>query len=185
MTLWLPIGLLLLGLGLIMTEMLLPSLGLLSVLAGASLIGSIATAFAIDVETGIQFVVATTVLVPFAIVGGMKLLPKSPLGRKMIASGLSFEARRATDERDLSLVGREGVVEAPLRPAGTARIDGRRVDVVSRGELIETGVRVRVLDVRGNRVVVTRHGTDAEDARAAGGARVEPNVSTSEPTEDR
>ena len=184
MTLLLPIGLLLLGLGLIITEVLLPSLGLLSILAGASLIGSIASAFAIDVDTGFQFVLATTLLVPCAIVGGMKLLPKSPLGKKMIAAGLSFDARRATDERDLSLVGHAGVVESPLRPAGTARIDGRRVDVVSRGELIEAGVPVHVLEVRGNRVVVARR-SDEEPAPSAPATSASPSEPNPEPTEDR
>jgi membrane-bound serine protease (ClpP class) len=48
------------------------------------------------------------------------------------------------------------MVVATLRPAGIARIDGRRVDVVSRGEMIESGSPVRVLSVEGNRVVVVR-----------------------------
>lgn len=174
MTLWLPIALMLLGLGLIVTEVLLPSLGLLSVLAGAALIGSIASAFAIDVDTGIRFVISTVVLVPCAIVAGMKLLPRSPLGRRMIVSGLSFDSQAATDERDLGLVGRTGTAETPLRPAGTARIDGRRVDVVSRGELIEPGTPVHVIDVHGNRVVVARQSDGA--AAPAPASEHEPNA---------
>jgi hypothetical protein len=94
--------------------------------------------------------------VPTAIVLGFKVLPNTPIGRRLTVTGLSFESAAATDDRDLALVGREGVVEAVLRPAGMARIDGRRVDVVSRGEMIEAGERVRVVDVRGNRVVVAR-----------------------------
>ena len=43
-------------------------------------------------------------------------------------------------------------------------IDGRRVDVVSRGELIESGTAVRVLEVRGNRVVVVRDRNDSPSA---------------------
>jgi membrane-bound serine protease (ClpP class) len=43
-----------------------------------------------------------------------------------------------------------------LRPAGHATIDGRRVDVVSRGEMIAEGVPVVVVEVEGNRVVVAR-----------------------------
>jgi len=41
-----------------------------------------------------------------------------------------------------------------LRPAGFARIAGRKVDVVTRGEMIEEGREVRVVEVMGNRVVV-------------------------------
>ena len=41
-----------------------------------------------------------------------------------------------------------------LRPAGFARIEGRKVDVVTRGEMIGEDVEVVVLDARANRVVV-------------------------------
>ena len=40
------------------------------------------------------------------------------------------------------------------RPAGTARIEGRRVDVVTRGEMIESGTWVEVISLSGNRVEV-------------------------------
>ena len=46
--------------------------------------------------------------------------------------------------------------QATLRPAGFAEIGGRRVDVVTRGENIESGAAVKVLEVEGNRVVVCK-----------------------------
>lgn len=52
------------------------------------------------------------------------------------------------------LVGQRGVAETPLRPAGFVRIGGKRVDVVTRGELLETGAAVEVILVEGARVVV-------------------------------
>lgn len=156
MTLALPIALLGLGLALIVAEVLFPSLGVLSLAAGACILGSIVSAFAIDANTGVNFLIAVALLVPVAIVMGFKVFPKSPMGKHMIARGLSFDSSAATDARDLTLVGQDGVVEATLRPAGMARIDGRRVDVISRGERIETGEPVRVVEVEGNRVVVAR-----------------------------
>jgi len=154
----LALAILLLGLGLalVVAEILFPSFGVLSLLAAVCIIGSVAAAFALDTATGVNFLIAVALLLPTAIVGGMKLFPKSPIGRRMVVGGLSFEARAATDERDLTLLGAAGTVESDLRPAGTARIQGRRVDVVSRGELIEAGVSVQVIEVRGNRVVVAR-----------------------------
>ena len=50
--------------------------------------------------------------------------------------------------------GRERVVVAPLRPSGTVEIEGRRVSVVSDGQLLDKGRRVRVVLVEGSRVVV-------------------------------
>ncbi len=156
MTLAIPILLLGLGIALIVTEVLFPSFGLLSLAAGACIVGSIVSAFTIDTDTGVNFLIAVALLVPAAIVLGLKVFPRSPMGKHMVARGLSFDSRAATDERDLVLIGLEGAVESPLRPAGMARIDGRRVDVISRGENIDTGQRVRVIEVEGNRVVVAR-----------------------------
>lgn len=154
MSLALAIGLLGLGLALIVAEILFPSLGLLSLLATAALLAAVLVAFGESTATGVKFLVASALLVPAAIVLGLKLFPKSPMGKHMVAPGLSFEGEAATDARDRAAIGREGTVESALRPTGIARIDGRRVDVVTRGELLEPGTRVRVVEVSGNRLVV-------------------------------
>ena len=86
---------------------------------------------------------------------GFKLLPKSPFTKFMVTEGFSFEDGAAVDERDKDLLGKRGVVEAPLRPAGAARIEGRRVDVVTRGEMIDSGAWVEVIGLSGNRVEVS------------------------------
>lgn len=52
------------------------------------------------------------------------------------------------------LLNAEGVALTTLRPSGMASFNGRRVDVVTRGEMIEKNTRVRVIKVEGNRVVV-------------------------------
>ncbi len=51
-------------------------------------------------------------------------------------------------------MGLTGTVVTDLRPAGTAVINNRRVDVVSRGEYLDKGTEIIVLEVEGNRVVV-------------------------------
>ncbi len=52
------------------------------------------------------------------------------------------------------LMDEEGVALADLHPTGIARVDGRRVDVVTRGEMVLKNTRIKVIEVRGNRVVV-------------------------------
>lgn len=148
--------LLILGLGLIVAEIFFPSFGILAVLATAAIVGALAMAFQESNAAGVRFLVATVVLVPVAIVLGFKLFPKSPFGKRMVAGGLSFASQASLDQRDLGLVGQDGTIEADCRPAGMARLDGRRVDVVTRGEWIEAGTPVRVVEVQGNRVVVAR-----------------------------
>lgn len=148
--------LLALGLGLIVAEVLFPSFGILSVLATVALVASIAMAFQASTSTGVKFLIATALLVPAVILLGFKILPRSPLGRRLVMAGGPAAGKNAQDPRDLALLGQEGTIEAPCRPAGMARLDGRRVDVVTRGEWIEAGERVTVVEVEGNRVVVTR-----------------------------
>jgi membrane-bound ClpP family serine protease len=152
----LPIALLGLGLVFVVAEALLPSVGVLAIGAALSIGTAIVLAFGVSVSTGTAFLVAVAVLLPLTIAFGFWLFPRSPLGKWIVNPGLSFEARAATDERDLGLVGRRGVAATMLRPAGHATIDGRRVDVVSRGEMIAEGVPVVVVEVEGNRVVVAR-----------------------------
>lgn len=150
----LPAVLLCIGLVLIVAELLFPSFGALGLAASLFLIGAIAMAFAESSSMGIAFLVATAILVPGVIVVGFRLLPHSPFGKLFVSRGFTFTDGAAVDRRDEKLAGHDGVAESFLRPAGTARIDGRRVDVVTRGEPIEAGTRIRVLEVEGNRVVV-------------------------------
>jgi membrane-bound serine protease (ClpP class) len=152
----LAIALLVTGLLLVVAELCFPTVGLLGLLATLFILGGVGAAFAHDTRTGMIFLAVTAVLVPAMVVLGLKLLPKTPVGKHIVAPGFTFDDGAAIDRRDASLLGREGRVEALLRPSGVARIDGRRVDVMSRGEPIEPGARVRVIEVEGNRVVVAR-----------------------------
>ena len=43
-----------------------------------------------------------------------------------------------------------------LRPAGKADIGGELLDVISEGEFIEKDAPIRVVDIRGNRILVAK-----------------------------
>lgn len=150
----LPVLLLLLGLFFVLAEILFPSFGILSVLATVSIVASIAFAFKQSDALGFRFLLAAALLVPSVIVGGMKYFPKSPFGKRYVLGGLSFDSSAGVDTTLAELVGQRGVLESDCRPAGIARFDGRRVDVVSRGEWLESGREVVVASVQGNRVIV-------------------------------
>lgn len=156
MELLIPLGLLALGIGLVVAEIMFPSFGILSVLAAISLVGGLVYAYSVSNTMGTGFLAATAVAVPMAMLFGFKILPKSPMAKYLMAEGYSFEGGDVSDPRDEDLMGVEGEVLSVLRPAGTARLEGRRVDVMSRGEVIESGERVRVIELRGNQVVVAK-----------------------------
>ncbi|MFO7900183.1 MAG: NfeD family protein, partial [Planctomycetota bacterium] len=92
------------------------------------------------------------------------LLPKTPIGKRlMLAESQTKEAGfEPQGEKDRDLVGKEGVSLSALRPSGEARIDGRRYDVVTEGDLIEPGTKIVVHKADGNRIVVRRAEPEAD-----------------------
>jgi membrane-bound ClpP family serine protease len=53
-------------------------------------------------------------------------------------------------------IGREGEATGTLRPAGIADFDGVRLNVVSEGDFIPAGTRVRIISAEGSRIVVKK-----------------------------
>ena len=54
------------------------------------------------------------------------------------------------------MVGKSGVAITSLRPAGTALIEGQRVDVVTPGTFLEKDTEITIIQIDGNRVVVDK-----------------------------
>ena len=85
----------------------------------------------------------------------VRFLPKSTLFKKFILSEEEKATEGYTSRTNLSeLLGAEGKSLTTLRPAGTAEINGKRVDVVTDSEYIEHGKPIIVTAVEGMRVVV-------------------------------
>ena len=81
----------------------------------------------------------------------LRVFPHTPIGRKMM---LHKALQPDNSVQATDLLGAKGEAVTPLRPAGTALINGRRVDVVTEGTLIEPGQSVQVVLQEGLRVVV-------------------------------
>lgn len=60
---------------------------------------------------------------------------------------------RSTEDMEVFL-GKEGTTTTVLRPTGMAEFDGVRLNVVSEGEFIQAGMKVRIVRVEGSRVLV-------------------------------
>ena len=85
----------------------------------------------------------------------IKIFPRSFVGRNLSLDADLRESHAENAELN-ALIGVEGVSSTVLRPSGFAELKGQRIDVVTRGEVIEANVKVRVVDVEGNRVVVVK-----------------------------
>lgn len=80
----------------------------------------------------------------------LKFLPERRIARRFTPLSTVGELSVAKPE----LLNRTGVTITQLRPSGTAFINGKRLDVVTEGGLIEQGASIKVVDVEGMRVVV-------------------------------
>jgi membrane-bound serine protease (ClpP class) len=78
----------------------------------------------------------------------------------LLRSRLNSEQGYSSVPNRGELLGKEGLTLSLLRPTGQAEIDGRRVDVITNGEFIPKGTRVKVVQVEGFRIVVERVKTE-------------------------
>ncbi len=151
-----PIEYILLGVGIVLLgiEAVLPGFGffgvtgLLSLLAGAYYLlgGGVEAAY-----------ILLGVVVAFCVAGALLFiyLPAESKWNPFVLWEKQENRRGYTGAEDYSsYLGKQGKVVAPLRPAGTIVIDGKRVDVVSFGDYIMPGILVEVVEVEGNKLFV-------------------------------
>lgn len=90
-----------------------------------------------------------------AVVLLMKIFPKTKLGKSLTVDN-DLSSSKSSDSESEELIGATGTASSELRPGGFALINGKRIDVITRGEDIRPGSPVKVIDVEGNRIVVEK-----------------------------
>lgn len=102
-------------------------------------------------------IVATVV----AVVGVMILIafmiwvfPHTSLGRRFVLSETAPVDENEDSNSYSRFLGAEGVATSYLRPSGIARIADERVDVITDGDFVEKGTKIKVIKVSGNCVTV-------------------------------
>lgn len=154
---WIALGVIAFGVVLLLIEVYAPGFGLPG-LAGILLC---AGGIALFADTWAQaLVLAAAVAALAAIAFGVTLYSaaKGKLSRsKIVLNDTVTEKAGYADFDDLAQwVGKTGVTMSPLRPAGVAKIENRRLDVVSQGEFLPEGQPVRITQVQGRQVIVCR-----------------------------
>ena len=152
------VGLLALGFILLFLEVFVPG-GVLGVLGAVVMIYACYLAFGMSAGWGIASVGLSVVVAILAV----RLVARSRIGEKLVLRDAGARDWKAAETGLAALVGLEGQTLSPLRPAGLAEIDDRRIDVVADSEFLAAGVRVRVCEVEGNRVVVEAVPAEAAD----------------------
>lgn len=148
------IALFVVGFLLIAAEVFLPGL-IVGTLGLLCLVGSVALVFVhYGSSAGLlaAFVIGGLTLTGFLL--WLNLFPRTIVGRRLMLRTQQPPDRTADENR--ALLGESGEAITPLRPSGTARIGGKRVDVTAVGEFLEQGAAVVVVAADGLRVAVRR-----------------------------
>jgi membrane-bound ClpP family serine protease len=161
--------LLLVGLLLLASEVFVPSGGVLGFLSMASTIAAIVMAFYTKgVEAGVILLCISALAIPATLVAAFRWWPKTPMGKRLLLDIPKGEdlLPDSPERRQLrSLVGKTGVAGSVMLPSGVVTVEGLTVDALTEGIAVEVGTLVRVIDVRGNRVVVQPVGPENQPAR--------------------
>ncbi len=158
-----------LGLAVIFVELFVPSAGMLGVVASICLVSGIVVAFFQDFQTGVFMMIGTLLVVPVILAIMVKVWPSTPIGRRIMIGRMSEEDVLPQGEyyTDLKgLVGQLGIAKTKMLPSGMVMINGKKYDAVSKGMPIDAGDAIKVLAVRGNRVLVAGYDGQVADLPA-------------------
>ena len=147
--------LIIVGFLLLAAEVFVPGL-VLGLLGGLCLSGAVVIAFAYyDAITGSLVFVGVCALTVGGFLGWMAAFPHTAIGRKIM---LQKSHRQGIGGKlpPAELLGAQGRSLTPLRPAGTASIGGRKVDVVAESHFIASDEPIVVVREEGMRVVVRK-----------------------------
>jgi membrane-bound serine protease (ClpP class) len=82
------------------------------------------------------------------------------------------------------LKGRTGKTVSPMRPSGTVEFDGKRVDAMTEGTMLDAGVWVRCVDVKRGQVIVRQMEEPGESPAVAPPAPKAETPRSEEPRKD-
>ena len=100
--------------------------------------------------TAIFIIIVIALLILFLALISKRRIPKKLILQESTSAELGFSG---TEDRQY-LLGKTGTVVSICRPVGNVVFDGVKHDVVSRGEFIDKGTEIEVVEVEGARIVV-------------------------------
>ena len=142
------------GIVMIALEVFLPG-GILGAIGAVALAAAIVVGFRAFPAYGALVAIGILVFSAIVLVLWLKIAPDTWIGRKLTISRDLVDAKATKPGLD-ELIGQKGTALCPLRPAGFAKIGGRRVDVVTQGEMVDKDEPIQVIDVESNRVIVKK-----------------------------
>ncbi len=146
------------GILLLLAELFIPS-GIFFVLAVAAIVGGVVLTFTQSNDTYLGWITLISVFIALPALGSIILhyWPRTSMGKRFFLNRPEEDATLASMPVNLELEqlrGRFGRTLSALRPAGIVDFDGRRVDTITEGMMVEAGQWVRCIDVKAGKVIV-------------------------------
>jgi membrane-bound serine protease (ClpP class) len=144
------------GLLLILAEIFfIPGFGLAGIGGIAAILASIFLTFGNIIQATYSILIALSI----SVIGFFLLIKYIPSTRTWKKFVLSTEQKRelgyTVGTRDLKrLTGKKGIAISPLRPSGIAEINGKKINVLTRGEYVDANTKIKIISVEGNKIVV-------------------------------
>jgi membrane-bound ClpP family serine protease len=144
------------GVVLLLAEFFLPTGGILVVVGLGLMIVAVGVILLYGSTTeAVAAIIATCIGLPIA--GNLLFYGWQRLSRQVSLDSETVQATVANTPEAAELEqlkGRYGKTVSPMRPAGSVEIDGRRVDALTEGMMLDPGVWVKCVAVRAGWVVV-------------------------------
>jgi len=146
------------GLIMLLIEMFTPGIGAAGAAGLASLIAVVVMQLGWGNPRGARYIIAITLLIIIlALIWIIRSLQRGRLSKSFLVLNEQVDGTSVPEVASAKndLVGKSGVALTPLRPAGIAEIDGKRVDVMTAGAFLAKGCRVTVIKAEGMHILVS------------------------------
>ena len=149
------------GLALLVIEFFVPSGGMIGIVSGICILGSVGLAYRGWYQTNPTtlyiFIGSVLLMIPATIIGTLWIMPRTRFGNHVLLQAPKLEDVTPFGEEQTKLerlIGKSGKTLTMLNPGGMVRVDGERFHCESPGLILDPDSDVDVTGVKGNRLVV-------------------------------
>ena len=153
---WTIILLFIAGITFIFIEIFVPG-GIFGLSGALAICGSIFMCFKNYPSIAFYVLILELVSAGIAIILALKFLPKTKFGKYVILSKKEGKNEGFVSHDSLrDIRDKQGVALTLLRPAGKAKINGKKFDVVTEGGYVQKNEKVKVVMIKGKEIVVRK-----------------------------
>lgn len=145
------------GIGLVIVEMLTPGLGAPGVCGVLALLAGVV----LQADSFLEGMITLFIIIVLLFISGIIIFKSFNSGKLskskiMLNDVIDGTSKTLSEEDAQKLIGFHGIALNDLRPSGYADFDGKRLDVVTRGEFVKKGEKVEIMDIDGVKIMVKK-----------------------------